>query len=235
MAQELNSYIQAARKRDLSDRTIRENLLAEGWELSAVEAALAADLPVPKPPKGSRVQSPAAPATPPLPAGTAAISSPTMWDAFEHILMFISMYVLAITIGLTLSLFVEKWVPGTPDIYGYGSNNSWKLSMLRGYIASLIVSYPLFAFFFLRITRRTMDNPFVRTLKARKFLIYLTLVVAFIVVISNVISIIFNFLNGNVTFNFFLNFLIIVSISSLIFFYYLQQVKEDRQPYNAKP
>lgn len=233
MAHELNSYIQAARKRDLSDRTIRENLVAGGWELSAVEAALAADLPVPKPPKGSHVQSSAAPAPQPGPAGTTTISSPTMWDAFEHILMFISMYVLAITIGLTLSLFVERWFPGAPDLYESG-NNGWKLSMLRGYIASLIVSYPLFAFFFLRITQRTTDNPFVRTLKARKFLIYLTLVVAFIIVISNIISIIFNFLNGNVTLNFFLNFLIIVSISSLIFFYYLQQVKEDRQPYNEK-
>lgn len=229
MAQEVTRYIQAARKRDLSDRTIRENLLAEGWDLSVVETALTADLPVPKPPNGSRSPRPAVSS-----ANNANISSPTMWDAFEHILMFISMYVLAITIGLTLSLFVEKWFPGAPDMYESG-NNSWKLSMLRGYIASLIVSYPLFAFFFLRITRRTMDNPFVRTLKARKFLIYLTLVVAFIIVISNIISIIFNFLNGNVTLNFFLNFLIIVSISSLIFFYYLQQVKEDRQPYHAKP
>jgi hypothetical protein len=234
MEQKLNTYIQAARKRDLSDRTIRENLVAVGWELSVVEAALAADLPVPKPPTGSRVQTSATPATQTGPADNTNSSSPTMWDAFEHILMFISMYVLAITIGLTLSLFVEKWFPGAPELYESG-NNSWKLSMLRGYIASLIVSYPLFAFFFLRITKRTMDNPFVRTLKARKFLIYLTLVVAFIIVISNIISIIFNFLNGNVTLNFFLNFLIIVSISSLIFFYYLQQVKEDWQPYHAKP
>ena len=219
----LSSYITAARKKDLSDRTIKNNLLDAGWTLEEVEAAFADDLPVPVPegrksPTGTRT-------TAKTTGGTG-----TMWDAFEHILLFISMYVLAFTIGATLILFIDRWVPGVPDVYNYGTDG-YRLSTLRGFLAALIVSYPLFSFFFLRITKRTFDHPDIRGLKARKFLIYLTLVVAFLIVIGNVISVVYNFLNGNVTPNFFLKFVVIVSISSLIFGYYLQQVKEDRTVY----
>lgn len=222
MSSTIISYITAARKKDLSDRTIKNNLLDAGWTVEEVETALAEELKVPVP-EGQKTASPRSIRHEPGAAGT-------MWDAFEHILLFISMYVLAFTIGATLILFVDRWVPGVPDVYDYG-NDAYRLSTLRGFIAALVVSYPLFSFFFLRITKRTFDHPDIRGLKARKFLIYLTLVVAFLIVIGNVISLVFNFLNGNVTPNFFLKFIVIVSISGVIFSYYLQQVKEDRIVY----
>ena len=154
--------------------------------------------------------------------------STTMWDAFEHILMFISLYILATSLALILYTFVDKWVPAvrTGD-YSYSSLFGGTLT--RGYLAAIIVSYPFFAFLFLRITKRTKTNPLIKNLKARKSLIYFTLVVTFLISIGNVISAVYSFLNGNISLNFVLKLLVTLSISLLIFFYYVSQVKDDRK------
>src|SRR3989344_7354971 len=101
-------------------------------------------------------------------------SSSTMWDAFEHILMFISLYVMATAIVLVLNFFIDKWFPGVSDqSYSrvYSTANDFRLVLLRGYLASLIVSYPLFSFFFLSTTKRTVQKPALRNIKSRKILI----------------------------------------------------------------
>lgn len=222
ITEELVSYIKQARASKMPDETISINLLTSGWNKVDVEASMQQGdfLPVPKPP------SPTYPKT----EGTQGSS---MWDAFEHILMFLSLYILATSIALTLYFYVDKWIPGASQTsYGYDlATSSYGLPLLRGYLASLIVSYPFFAFLFLRVTKRTQKNPEMRHLKVRKQLIYFTLIVTFIIVMLNVISIIYGFLNGNVTVNFILHFIITIGISGIIFGYYLNQVKEDRKNY----
>jgi hypothetical protein len=216
---ELNKYVKKARKEHLTDADIKRDLRTAGWLDRDIDAALR-DNPLIKPPAPPENYHGIAS------GGLAAVSSPTMWDAFEHVLMFISLYVLAISLALTFHLFINRWVPGIPE--GYRMNPNADVSELRGYMAALIVSFPLFSFFFLRITGRTLKNPLIRALGARKFLIYATLVVTFIIVTGSIISIIYNFLNGNVNMNFFLHFVVTTAISSIVFAYYLQQVKEDR-------
>lgn len=154
-----------------------------------------------------------------------AAGSSTMWDSFEHILMFISLYVLATSMGIILNIFVDKWAPGVEISEYYSAINS---TTLRGALAALIVSYPLFAYFFLNVAKRTNDRPAIRHLAARKILTYLTLVITFVIVIGYIISIIYNFISGNVTLNSFLHFFVTVLIAATIFAYYLNEVKEDR-------
>lgn len=151
----------------------------------------------------------------------------SMWDAFEHILLFISLYVFVTSFALLVHYLVDKWIPrfpeGRPVSYSSVGN-----SVLRGYLSAILVSYPLFSFFFLRITKRTLVNPELRKIRPRKTLIYLTLVVTFIVSLINIISIVYSFLGGNVTANFFAHFFVTFLISGIIFAYYLFQVREDR-------
>lgn len=217
---ELSEYVKKARQNHITEADMKRDLRSAGWLDRDIDAAVRTNplIDPPKPPEGYRG----------IPTGSlSAVSSPTMWDAFEHILMFISLYVLAITFALTIHLFVDRFFPGVPE-NTYRSSNNYELGMLRGYMAALIVSYPLFALFFLRIVGRTTKNPLIRAIPARKFLIYATLVVTFIIVTGSIINIIYTLLNGNVTFNFFLHFLVTSGVSGVIFAYYLQQVKEDR-------
>ncbi len=154
-------------------------------------------------------------------------SGHSMWDAFEHILMFISLYVFVTSFALLIHYLVDKWIPRFAEgrDISYSSVGS---SILRGYLSAILVSYPLFAFFFLHITKRTLINPDLRKIKPRKVLIYLTLIITFAVSLINVISIVYSLLGGNVTANFFAHFFVTFLVSGIIFAYYIYQVKEDR-------
>lgn len=158
-----------------------------------------------------------------------------MWDTFEHILLFISLGVLATNITMLLHHFVNIWIKVPIEV----SNNYdfsyyadvFMSTFIRGFMAAIIVSYPVFSFFFLKITKRTLEIPDTRKLKARKTLIYATLVITFLLVLINIISLVYNLLGGNVTLNFVSHFLVTVVVAGLIFVYYLEQIKEDRKIY----
>lgn len=214
MTETIEQYIERLRSQNVSDDEIRKNLISAGWNERDVNKVL-----TPPPPSHSSDSIP-----PPPSKGTHS-----MWDAFEHILLFISLYVLATSIALILHFFVDEQLPAIEVQRSYSYlTSSWKYSLLRGYNAALIVAYPLFAFFFWRVTKRTLANPSLRNLRSRKFLIYLTLVIAFIIMISNIIATIYSFLNGNLTMNFIMHIIITLVVTAVVFGYYLEQVHEDR-------
>jgi hypothetical protein len=156
----------------------------------------------------------------------------SFWDSFEHLLLFISLFILMVALQSTLHLYVEYWLPSPlEDAKLNSSLFELNLVLLRFYIAGLIISYPIFAFLFLKITRRTMEFPVVRELKSRKLLTYLTLFLTFILLVFNAFSIVYNFLDGNVSLNFILHFLITGAVNGLVFIYYLHQIREDRKVY----
>ncbi len=217
----LLEYINNAKIHGLSDNQIQENLKKAGWIDSDISSAFGGGF------DPNTVPTPAF--LPPSPPKN-TISS--IWDTFEHILLFISLYVLYTSLALTLHFFIDKYIiSANANPYGYAAQSSYGLVLLRGYLAALIVSCPLFSFFFLRVTKRTILHPEIRNLSSRKTLIYLTLVITFLVLLINIISIIFNFLNGNVSLNFVAHFITTITLSAFIFMYYLKEVKEDRKVY----
>ncbi len=211
----LQNYITKAKSKNIPDNQILHNLITAGWNENEVRAALnpADDLEIPIPPESS--------STP--------VHNTSMWDAFEHILLFISLYVMTLAISLTLHYFVDKYFPKISSLEDISSENTFYDTLLRGYLSALIVSTPLFIYFFLKITKRTQVYPPLRQLKSRKFLIYLTLVVTFLILIGNAISTVYGLLSGNVTLNFFMHLIVTALVCGIIFTYYLNQVKEDRR------
>jgi hypothetical protein len=218
--QEVSDYIKKSRKNNISDGQIKSALVQNGWSEQMVNEAFGKN-PIPVP------VSPQVP-TPPSYTENKPVSKNGMWDAFEHIIMFISLYVLATSIVLVLQIFVDKWIPDISSYSSYSYYDSLQSMLIRGYLASLIVSFPLFSFLFIQITKRTIKNPNIRNLKSRKVFIYTTLVGTFIIMLSNIIFIVYELLNGNVSFNFVLKFAITIAVSAGIFTYYILQIKEDR-------
>lgn len=214
---ELSDYIKKARDQKISDLEITNSLLKAGWSNEDIKLALsdASSLEVPKP------SSPAVPIK---------SSHYGMWIAFEHILLFISLYVMATSLALTLHLFVDKWLPGVPVDGSIGRYiDTFRSTLLRGYLASLIVSTPMFSLLFLHITKRVKEDQNMRSLRPRKILIYITLIGTFLFLMYSLIKIIYTMLGGNLTLNFILHFLVTSGVSGIIFAYYLNEVKEDRK------
>lgn len=161
-------------------------------------------------------------------SSTTPSSTHSMWDAFEHVLLFISLYIFATAFALLLHFFVDRIFPSSISTTSYLSGSSYYSTIIRGYLAAIIVSYPFFAFLFLRITKRTFELPDLRKIHARKTLIYITLIVTFIIGLINLISIVYNFLGGNINLNFLLHFFVTFIVSGIIFLYYLNQVRSDK-------
>jgi hypothetical protein len=222
---EITAYIISSKKRGVSEDEILEKLKKLGWTREEITKAFA-NLPISSENSlTSNTQQNPVPATPKQSSG--------MWDAFEHILLFISLYIMAMDIAAILNYFVDKWFPGVVvnnNSYNYlMSNSDWQLTLLRCYLAALIVSVPLFSFFFLDITKRTLKNPLIRHIKARKILIYFTLIITFLIMIGEIIGILYTLLSGNVTLNFILHFTVTLLVSGTVFTYYFWQIKEDRK------
>ena len=133
MAAELKSYIAKAREKKLSDEQIKNSLTAAGWQEEQIAEALTQDpdLPVPPPPP--------------------SVAHVGMWVGFLYILFFISLYVLATAISGLLNLWVEKAIPTVINSANSSSGDFFSLlvnaydtpSVIRGYIAAIIVSFPI--------------------------------------------------------------------------------------------
>src|SRR5947209_250529 len=147
---EISAYIQEARAKRKNNQEIETALISAGWDKALVEKALHPhDLPVPHPPVTGNP--------------TAGSGSPTSaWIAFEHILLFISLYVLSMSVSLILHYFTDKWAPGVPSLTSTMTSSSYGVIILRGYLAATIVSLPMFSIFFLTVTKQMLKNPIIR-------------------------------------------------------------------------
>lgn len=211
---EISKYINEAKSRGMGDEEIKNNLRTSGWKEGDIFDTYDEINSKQKhneflPPKAHRN------------------IYYSFWDSFEHILMFISMAIMVIAATLLIHTFIDKWIPSSTNLYTYTTD----LSYIKWSMAALIVSTPPFTFFFIQIVKRTEKNPAIRTLDFRKVLAYLTIAITFVIAIINIFALVLGFLYGNVTLNFFLHFLNTIGISSLIFAYFLNQIKEDRKAY----
>jgi MFS family permease len=209
VAVELKNYIDEARQKKVSDEQITNSLLSAGWPTDQVTAALAgdADLLVP----------------PPAPS----VAHVGMWTGFLYILFFISLYVLATSIGGIFHTWVDKALPTPNDSFtSYFIDNA---TLIQGYLAAIIVSYPVLIALAILLKKQLIKQPMVKNLRSRKILIYITLVGTFLIMLGEVISTIYDFLSGSVTGNVIGHLFVTVLIAGSIFGYYISEVKHDRK------
>ncbi len=204
---DLLKYVTAARAQGTADDAIKTALMGSGWAESDVLAVL-----------GPTTVTPLVPPPPP---------HSNMWVTFQYILAFITLYVTAVSLGGMLYYMADKIFPDAATasvIY-----NTIDTYLLKGYIAALIVAFPIFAILFVMVKKEFMAHPEIAGIRSRKVLFYITLVVTFIIMISQVIGVIYDLLGGAVTGQVVSHFIITIIIAGSIFLYLLRSVKTDRQ------
>ena len=127
----------------------------------------------------------------------APVSQFGMWVAFLYVILFITLYVSATSLGGILHYAVDQFFKDNLDKVDYF--RSIGKVLLTGYQAGLIVAFPIFASLFLFLKNQSIKNPQVKLLRTRKILIYLTLIGAFIIMIVHLIANLIFFLNGSTT------------------------------------
>jgi hypothetical protein len=210
MIKEIGTYIIDARAKNFSDEQIKSTLLAAGWSEGQITEAFTQ----------RPLETPIAP-PPPVP-------HIGMWIGFLYILFFISLYVLATVVGVLFHDMVEHViVDAKTATYSYHMADN--TSMVRGALAAIIVSFPLFAILALILKKQISKQPAIINIRSRKLLIYITLIGTFLIMLGHIIYSLYSFLDGKLTTNALGHLFVTFLIAGSIFGYFLSEVIYDRK------
>jgi len=143
-------------------------------------------------------------------------------DFFLHLITFILLYASVISFITLVFQYIALAFPNPLE-------GPWALASARKtiqwMISSLIVEFPLFIWLSWFLNKTYQAHPEKRRLKPRKWLIYLTLFVAALVIIGDLVTLIFNLLGGDYTGVFILEVITVLFTIGLVFWYYLWDVR----------
>lgn len=146
--------------------------------------------------------------------------------AFYYLLSLVALIFIGIAVGLIAFGIIDKTIlDPLANIY-YGNRDGG----LRFAISALLIAGPIYYYTLFLINRGLEKNELKIDSQIRKWLTYFIILVSALIILGVFISIINNFLAGELSLKFFLQALSMLLISGLVFSYYFHDIKtEDRE------
>lgn len=204
MNRELTAFIEHARQKGMDHATIRLLLLSAGWKEKEIVQALAEttlEMPIPAPPDTGGAR-----------------------DAAFHLLTFTAFYTLVIGVVMLLFRYINHLFPD-PAMGEVGRAERWDLSSIRWSLALVIVAFPTFLGLTRFLLREMRAHPERSWSGVRRWLTYLTLVVASVVLGGDMITLVFRLLEGELSTRFLLKVVVVLLVAGLSFAYYLLSLR----------
>jgi len=151
-------------------------------------------------------------------------------DVFLHLLAIGTLYVSFVNLLVLLFQYINHLFPDVLT-YGYGGAD---LSGIRFADAALIIVFPVFLLVSWLIARDIRLSPDRAEVWVRKWLLYLTIFLAAIVSITDLVVLVFYFLNGDLTGRFLLKVLTVFLVSAAVFAYELWELRRTNPSTSAK-
>ncbi|MDP3762802.1 MAG: DUF5671 domain-containing protein, partial [bacterium] len=145
-------------------------------------------------------------------AGLPAQAGPK--DIFLHLLSIVALYVSAGSFIALIFQYIDVYFPD-PVADGYYSLQS-AYSGIRWSVAILIVVFPVYVWASWFLGKMYQILPERRELKIRKWLLYFTLFAAALIIIGDLVSLIYNFLQGELTARFLLKILAVGVLAAAV-------------------
>jgi hypothetical protein len=202
----LDTFVKEALNRGEKRERIASALVAAGWTQKEVDASLddwaVSDLgmavPKPKPYVSAR-------------------------EAFLYLVLFILLGVVAWNLGALLFALIDMAIYDQLDSeYGFWSRDS----QIRSSIAGLIVGTPIFAWLAFHIRKQRRTNPAMQRSRVRKWLTYVTLIIASCTLIGDAIALVYNFLSGDLSARLILKLLVIAVLAGGVFLYFIRDAEK---------
>ncbi len=146
-------------------------------------------------------------------------------DVFLHLLGTWTLFVSVISLLTVVFQYINIVLPDPLN----GDRQS-VLGLIRGASASLIVAFPIFVWISSILHRDVVADPGKRDLPVRKWLIYFTLFVAAVSIISYLITLVNGLYGGELTLSFALKALSVLIVTGTVFGYYLWDVRQAGKP-----
>lgn len=207
--QDLDLFVREALAKGETREAIGDALAAAGWPPEQTRSALnvyaevAFPVPVPKP-------------RPYLSAR----------EAFLYLTLFTTLYLSAYHLGSLLFRLIEQAMPDPAD----SEFMAMRLAdSMRWSTASVIIAFPVFLFLARYLGKELARSPAKRLSAVRRWLTYLTLFVAAVVLIVDLTTLVNNVLGGDLTLRFLLKVVVAGAIAGSIFGYYLWDLRSEEK------
>ena len=148
-------------------------------------------------------------------------------EVFSHLLSIVMLYVSVGSFITLLFQFVNVTFPDLLEVGTYAREGA--LSAIRWAIASLLVVFPTYLWTMRMLRKNYAKEPAVREMRVRKWLIYFTLFAAGLLMIGDLVVVVFNFLDGDLTVRFILKAAAMLLTAGMVFFYYLWEMREGSE------
>jgi hypothetical protein len=146
-------------------------------------------------------------------------------DVFLHLLAMVTLYTSAINFGILIFRYINIYFPDLLENSYYYDRVS-QLSGIRWAIASLIIVFPVYILITWFLNKIYLADPNKRNFRIRRWLIYLTLFIAAVVIIGDLVTLVYNLLGGELTVRFILKILTVLFIAGSIFGYYFWDLRK---------
>lgn len=144
-------------------------------------------------------------------------------DVFLHLLSIIALYVSTGSFVALIFDYTNIWLPDAVSENYYSLISYY--SSIRWEIAILIVVFPVYIWSVWFLNKNYAETPERRELKTRKWLVYFTLFLAAGIIIGDLVTLIYNFLQGELGARFLLKILTVLIAAGAVFGYYILDLK----------
>lgn len=147
-------------------------------------------------------------------------------DVFLHLLTIITLITSAVSFGIILFECINI---NFPDIVSdpYFSHSGY-LSSMRSALAALVIIFPVFLWASWFLAKDVSKYPEKKDLKIRKWLLYFTLFAAALVIIGDLVTLMRNFLEGELSQRFIFKVVAILFIAGSVFIHYLSELRDNK-------
>jgi len=147
----------------------------------------------------------------------------SMVEIFVNLLSFLLLGIISTAVGFLYFQVINKYFP---DILSGVYQSYYSVSVIHYSIASLIIGFPIYLWAVLFWFKRFKSAPEKAESRLSKWLTYIVLFIASGTIIGDLITVIYNFLQGEYGVRFLLKALTILAIAGLVFgFYFLERKK----------
>ncbi|MCX6714809.1 MAG: DUF5671 domain-containing protein [Candidatus Uhrbacteria bacterium] len=142
-------------------------------------------------------------------------------DVFSYLLMIIMLYIGVISFTAMIWQYINVGFPDTLN-QAYGAYD-----IIRNFISCLVIVWPVLILVSWMIGKDLRKEKEKQNIWVRKWLMYLTLFIASMTIIIDLITLLNSFLSGEVTTRFILKTLVILIVAAFVFGYYLWDLRRD--------